>query len=489
MQKRRKRMKKFLAMLLACLMLISVLVACSDDSGDNDNSDYAPKDDPYEKDDLPELDFGGETVMMLYWSDNLHSEFELVEPSDDMVDNASYTRNRTVETRLNIKFDYTSTPGNTNHTQEFVQFLSRDLSSGACEYDIFGCYGLTTATCATRGLCLDLKDYDYINFDKPWWPERLSEEATINRKLYFASGDISTSFLYEMYMIFYNTDLVTEYKLDDPIDLAIDGTWTWDKFYEYCAAIGGQDLNNNGSVDSNETYGFIAEIGTLCPVFFSADLKMFTHDNTGGISVDESCFGQKADAFVSKFIDFMHSSGNAYFYEPTDGKVKNLFAQGSALFMTNRAAVAKSDLATKEGLNYGILPMPKHDEEQESYVSTLANGFSLYGISAGTKQEEICAATLECLASESYRQISPVLYETVMKLRYAPTADSAQVYDIVRETVQFDLSRIFHKALESIPQSLFKNAVKNEESWGAKATSTTRQLNNLIEEVIMSAFE
>jgi hypothetical protein len=76
-----------------------------------------------------------------------------------------------------------------------------------------------------------------------------------------------------------------------------------------------------------------------------------------------------------------------------------------------------------------------------------------------------------------------------MKLRYSPNAQSSQVYDIVRSTVQFDLSRIFHKALESIPQSLFKNTIRDNKSWGAQANSTTRSLNNLIEEVIMSAFQ
>ncbi len=494
MQKRRNSMRKILALVLACLMLVAVFASCQQDEQEN-NNDYVPKDDPYEKDDLPALDYDGETITMLYWSDRLHKdEFEITEPSDDMVVNASYSRNRTVETRLNIKFDYVSTPGNTNNTQKFVQFLDRDIFGGACEYDIFGCYGLTTASCATSGLCMDLKDYDYLDFDKPWWPERLEEEATINKKLYFASGDISTSYLYEMYMIYYNTDMITEYRFDtDPLDYAIEGTWTWDKFYDYCAAIGANDSNSNQTVDGDDKYGFIAEIGTLCPIFFSADLKMFSHDNTGGISVDESCFGDKADAFVADINTLLHSSGTALFYELTDNKVKDFFANGNTLFMINKASVAKNTLAVKEGLNYGILPMPKYDEEQEEYVSTLANGFSLYGMSIGVAgqegRDEMCAAVLECLASESYRQISPVLFETVMKLRYSPNVQSSQVYDIVRATVQFDLSRIFHKALESIPQSLFKNTIRDNTSWGAQGPSQTRTLNRLIEEVIMSAFD
>ena len=497
MQKRRISMKRILALILACLMLATMFISCAKDEPVDDNNEYVPpKDDPYEKDDLPStLNYGGETITMLYWSDNLHKdEFEITEPSDDMVANASYKRNRTVEQRLKIKFEYVSTPGNTNNTQAFVQFLDRDVFSGACEYDIFGCYGLTTASCATAGLCNDLKSYEYLDFHKPWWPERLEEEATINRKLYFASGDIATSYLYEMYMIYYNTDMITEYKFDtDPLTYAINGTWTWDKFYTYCAAVGANDANSNQTVDDNDKYGFIAEIGTLCPIFFSTDLKMFAHDRTGGISVAEECFSTKADTFISDFNSFLHTSGTALFYELTDNKVKDFFANGNTLFMINRAAVAKTTLAVKEGLNYGILPMPKYNEEQESYVSTLANGFSLYGISMGVDKEEgrgdMCSAVLECLASESYRQISPVLFETVMKLRYSPNAQSSQVYDIVRSTVQFDLSRIFHKALESIPQSLFKNTIRDNKSWAAQATSSTRTLNRLIEDVIMSAFE
>ena len=88
-----------------------------------------------------------------------------------------------------------------------------------------------------------------------------------------------------------------------------------------------------------------------------------------------------------------------------------------------------------------------------------------------------------------YRQVTPVLYETIMKLRYAPSAASAQIYDIVRETTTFDLSRIFHRALESTPEWIFKHAMERDESWGSKAVTQTRTLNRMIEEIIMSSFE
>ena len=490
-------MKRLIALVLACLMLATFFVSCEKDDVDPDNGDYLPDEDPYEKDDLPELNYGGENVTMLYWSDRVHKEeFEITEPSDDLVINASYKRTKTTEQRLGIKFGYASCVGNASgdNTAKFIAFWKKDISSGACEYDVVGCYGLTMAACSTAGLCMNLKDYDYINLDEPWWPERLQDQATINKRLYFASGDISLAYLYEMYMMFYNRNMIEEYRFDtDPLKYALDGTWTWDKFYTYCAAVGANDANNNGEVDGNDKYGLIVEYNRLCPIFFSIGVTMVSHDNTGGLSVSDSCYSHKADQFVADINNFIHNSGSAYYYPETDEKVRDFFANGNTLFMINRAAVAKTHLAHKEGLEYGILPMPKYDEEQEEYVSTLANGFSMYGISMGIAGEEgrdeMCAAIIECLASESYRQISPVLYETIMKLRYAPDAETAQVYDIVRSTMQFDLARLFHQALETFPQSLFKDTIKYNTSWGAQATSVTRRLNTLIEEVIMSAFQ
>ena len=154
-----------------------------------------------------------------------------------------------------------------------------------------------------------------------------------------------------------------------------------------------------------------------------------------------------------------------------------------------RACWARDIFATVEGLNYGILPVPKASEDQQEYVSALYARDTFYAISIGSSIDDVAAATMECMASESYRRVTPVLFETIMKLRYSPTAASSQVYDIVRESISFDLSRIFHRALSSMPLYVFRNAVKDNAPWGANASTTTRQLNKMIEEYIMNAFD
>ena len=124
-------MKRLIALVLACLMLATFFVSCEKDDVDPDNGDYLPAEDPYEKDDLPELNYGGENVTMLYWSDRVHKEeFEITEPSDDLVVNASYKRTKTTEQRLGIKFGYASCVGNASgdNTAKFIAFWKKDIS-------------------------------------------------------------------------------------------------------------------------------------------------------------------------------------------------------------------------------------------------------------------------------------------------------------------------------------------------------------------------
>ena len=494
---------KIISLLLVIIMMGSLFIACNNNSDDDDGKPNLPDRsgeydaNGYLNDDLPELDYGNEPVTVLYWEDNFHDEFEITQSSDDMLKNAVYYRNVTTEERLGIKFEYVATPG--WETAPFVSFVNKDIQSGLCEYDIICSASITVASCATNGLCEDLLDYDYIDFEKPWWPDALTEEATINRKLYFASGDISTSYLYEMYINFFNMDMVEDFQIkEDFVDLAVNGKWTWDKFYEYANVVGYNESNSDGIPSNGDVFGFIIETGAVDCAFFSAGLHMFSHDNTGGISVDESCFSSKADDFIAGLNNFIHNSGSVFYTVPKSEhnddandqqkSSKWMFSRGEALFIFGRAIAARDVFAQAEGLEYGILPIPKYDEYQENYVSTLSNQFTLYSISSGSSIKEIASATLECMASESYRQVTPVLFETIMKLRYSPTAASSQIYDIVRETTTFDLSRIFHRALQSVPEWIFKNCVQDNGNWGANATTQKKQLNNLIENVIMSAF-
>ena len=84
---------------------------------------------------------------------------------------------------------------------------------------------LLPATCSYNGYCADM---DNSNFEMPWWPESLLDVVSIGDSIYFASGDASINMLHLTYGLYFNKDLLSEFRLDDPVYLVRNHKWTLD---------------------------------------------------------------------------------------------------------------------------------------------------------------------------------------------------------------------------------------------------------------------
>ena len=201
-----KRTTRISSALWAALILAASMSACADTAENSDvTTTAAPSDSEavteavdntptYEPDDLPEdLDFGGVTTHIFGWEGSGNDEFYVEEENGDIVNDAIFTRNRTVEERLNLKLTYTLAPGAYDDRSAWVKQVTQATMAGDGSNDIVAGYSMSGATLANNRLLIDLMDLDYINFEKPWWPESLIKEATCGGKLYFCSGDISTN--------------------------------------------------------------------------------------------------------------------------------------------------------------------------------------------------------------------------------------------------------------------------------------------------------
>ncbi|MBE6605347.1 MAG: hypothetical protein E7639_06580 [Ruminococcaceae bacterium] len=100
--------------------------------------------------------------------------------------------------------------------------------------------------------------------------------------------------------------------------------------------------------------------------------------------------------------------------------------------------------------NYGILPIPKYDTAQKNYYTVIGNEFSIYSVFRGRSDRGDAAATdsmltavLECWASEAFRKTTPVIFELNMKLKSSPTQCEADMCEIIRQSIEFDMGRIF----------------------------------------------
>lgn len=485
-------MKKIISLLLAALMLLPIAVGCAESGGEDTTAagitvTSAPEgattvpetenpydDDGYLKDRIPEeLNYGGEVVNVLYWSNAKNTEYT-AEDDGDSVNASIYYRNLKVEDRLGITFNWVGEKGDYSQRNDFNNLIAADLS-GDCIYDIISAYSTTIAMAATYGYAVDLMEYSNIlALDMPWWGADLTDMATINGKLYFVTGDISTNYLLRMYGTFFNKSIITNNNLENPYDLVDSGNWTVDKFIEIASTIKG-DPNGAGDI----TYGFVHDAITVEALFYGSDLRFVDKDSNDMPKLSDSWNGDRALSLTEKVSAYCKSSSVL-----GDAKQdENVFTAGNSLFIIYPLDFAMNYLHGGY-VDFGIAPIPKYDSAQSDYSTTLNYKYSLYMISKGSDIPEIAAYALEALASSSYRTVTPNLYEVAMKIRYTTDTTSQRMIDHIRDGVSFEVGRTFTHIFDYETYRAIRKALAgtSDEGW----SSTSAALKSVFENQLVS---
>ena len=105
-----------------------------------------------------------------------------------------------------------------------------------------------------------------------------------------------------------------------------------------------------------------------------------------------------------------------------------MFAVGNVLF-TFRALGQMVEACMDSEVEYGILPMPKLDDQQAGYVSGCVDNPICVPIT--NQNMNRTGMIIEAMSAEGYRKVQPAYTETVMKERYATDKDSVEMLDII----------------------------------------------------------
>ena len=482
---------RIIALICAVLMMVPALVACANTNGGDTTTEAAqteanpaettPEKDPnyddqgYWKDDLAdEIDYKGETVTILYWDDVERPEFEVTEDEadGDMIKEAIYRRNITTEERMGVTLEWVGTPGDSGDRANFTNYV-RNAYSGGTFYDIIATYSRTAGMLLTNGFIQDLNAIEdsYINVDQPWWPKSMVNTCSIDDTLFFVSGDISTNVLHFMYAVYYNMDMLKNLNIEDPVALVDDMKWTIDKLIELSADLY-IDLDQDGAQSDYDQYGFCSTYFHLDAFYTGSDMMLLVPGTDTNLSISSDFFGQKTIDLVDK-LGAWFNTGDTY-VNPSGGSrsYSITFEEGNCAFRLDRVYIADNEYhngALREvDWEYGILPVPMYDESQTEYITVVGNPFTLWCVMQNAKDPQMSTAVIECLASEAYRKTSPMIFENNMKYRYTPDnagkGDGARMFDIVRESIAFDLGRIFSDIL-SFMSEMPSKAAATSSSW------------------------
>ena len=452
---------KFIALTIVIVMTLALFVSCADNntpdtSPTNDGADNSTHGEdgsvpeieeenirpPY---DLPIEDFNGYDLKIISRSENANShwwnlDIAVEEENGDAINDAVYMRNKVIEDKYNINI--------INIPSDNVQSdVSRTVRAGDPAYDIV-VIGLNGGqeTLSTQGMLFDLKTMPHIDLTKPWWDQRAVEQLPINNRLFTTSSDLTIRDKDATIILMFSKKLLQENQLEDVYQLVLSGKWTFDKMHEMMK-LTSRDLNGDGVINDEDIIGLLTQQGHASALFNAAGEYLARTDANGTPQI--TMYSERAVEITERIREIQgdkNISLNADEYgskyaDVWDGFQVPMFADDRALFY--HAGMNRVTLLRTMETDFGIIPPPKFDEQQENY-HIWVDSWCTSAVSVPiTSDPERTGLLLEALTYESRYTLLPAYYEINLKTKFARDDESKEMIDLILDNRLYDLGTIY----------------------------------------------
>ncbi len=475
-------MKKLISFLLACILLLSMF-GCQDgkapeqESGEtSDGTDTTEAVDYLQT--LPKHDDGWKEFRILV-TEQLKRFYDQENISSIPVDNAAYKRNLAVEELFKTDFSYTALDGNASGSAAFAaEIRISTMAGGADGYDLILGQSYYTLPSVSSGTYHNLLESDMFNWDADWYHQDINSSGTINGKLWAASGSFVISQLAYAMACFYSKDVYENMEFEyDLYDLARDGNWTYETYYELVTAFDNPDQTQSGGM-----YGMIRHDHGITGLLMGMGVDFVTKNSDGEWTFDEFYNSRFLDAYEK-----LRSLCNDYpsaMLTTTDIDIPRGALMARTLFVQTLVDAILTDelLMPSDDFTIGVLPIPKYDENQANYrTRVMRDELFLIPICADLKRS---ALITEALNYTTYTMVDVAYWDTALEHRAADVEDDMEMLSIIRDTVYWDTAQYFNYDLQNVTSKPTVEIMKNSASfsvwWAQNKKALGRQLGELI---------
>jgi len=456
-----KKETRFLILLLSFIMAAQAAscgntsTASDDTTPADDTTTAAENVDPNSVLALPEMDWKGRQFRVMGVRDDTYPQlwntFEIDAEAEngDVVNDSVFRRNMVIEDKYNVEIVelYYDDGYGKSHTN-----LTRSILANEDLHDLVFIAMNKCGPMAREGYFYDLNKVDYIDFTKKWWSKSANDALEYDGKLFFASSDFALRDKSRSGFLTYNREMIERYKLENPVDLVREGTWTLDNMLQMIEDVS-TDLNGNTKVDEDDSFGLGFGSVHATAFFLITGAQNFTTvtDSTGKLvlnvvsdraltTIDKL---MKATVDPAQVMMVNHWTGETLTEGDPNTLAHRTFYKGNMLFVGSFADTLK-DYSTNCDFEYGMLPNPKFDEAQEKYYSYADPESLLMSIPVTCPDPDFTGFMLEALSEASTETTKKAYLETVCRVKYVVDQESAEMLDIALSNVIYDPAVIFN---------------------------------------------
>ena len=460
---------KLFAFLMVLLMVVPmILTACGGGGGTTTSETpgiQAPtqeQGDPADRYDIDVKDLGGHEFMFLVYDDPAHKHLDChevyaAELTGDKINDAVYSRN------AQLAQTYNCTVSEERCTKsELIASVKEPLIAGEYVYDFIYTSLISLKSLASSGLLVDFYSLDNIHLEKNWWDHNLAKGITVAGKLFYVNGDAGTLDDRDAQVMFFNRDLIEKNYLEDPFQLAKNGEWTIDKLFELSEACW-EDLDGDG----------VFVVGKDVAAYMCPGQANWTHVVAcGGLTLSD--VDEKGNIYLPGGIkkEILDVWGEL---RPLLTSPHRDVSDSGSRFRNGRAAFYIMNLGSilnygDSAFNFGVLPLPKRNAEQDKYYTTMEGGWlGVYSIpttvdnmdegdykKAGFESgKEFCAYFLNAFGYYSRDTLTPAFYEDVVKRQMIRDETSLEMLELAVENKVYDPVALY--SFGNIAFSMFRS--------------------------------
>lgn len=438
-------------------------------------------------------DFGGQKIRIRVNSfdqTQYGAEMFVMGPTEsdgDIVHDAILERNKAVEERLNVEFEYT--------VEEYVysdvfNATQKLIMSGEDVFDLFvdQQYGLLKI--AAENMLYNFNENTINDFSQNyWWNEYMEHLQLGTDARYLVAGDYFLDVVETASAIFFNKAMYEEHyeSANDLYQTAFDGKWTVDELGKYIKDFY-SDVNGNGKVDEGDLFSMNLSRNYMDAQVFGSGIVFVERDASGFpvLNVENPQINALMEKIVSNYFEpkttFNYATvqgvDEAQYYQ----NQRAAFANRQQLFLNDYLAAVKDLRDMKD--DYGILPIPKFDESVESYRSVAHDTAEVGAIPTTCQVPDTVCTVLEALCSMSHNTSMKTYFESAMKVKYARDESTAAMIDLLHDSITQNFCYAFSPQINDYLEIFRALFDQNSASYTTELAKRQKSMNKKLERLI-----